>query len=253
MDVIVTAPEPERLATLIAAAPKKDGKPIGAGLPGTESLNEAIRSLGELAQRAVEHWFRIVQWRTNRWPIGRRRGNSEAESSTSLFSAVDDRRVAGGSTRIVVWHDHPLTEGQWTDIESTLAEGLSSPIFYQLYFDGQEHFVGGEYRRAVIDFAVACEVLLKTLVERNTPSALFAPAKKYLLRAPAHVLLNRFLPSLVDPQWVQGNRDVVKRLKDLFEARNHVVHAHRHRTLSRADCTGFMDATKRLLDAGSRP
>jgi hypothetical protein len=73
--------------------------------------------------------------------------------------------------------DDPITEAEWTDIESMLAAERSSPLFYRLYFDGQEHFVDGQYRRAVIDFAVACEVLLKTLVERHTPSDCLPPPR----------------------------------------------------------------------------
>ena len=74
----------------------------------------------------------------------------------------------------------PVTETDWANIERALSLGQSSPLFYQLYFDGIEHLDSGDLRRAVIDFAIACEVLLKTLLERRLPPTLFDAPQEIL-------------------------------------------------------------------------
>jgi len=148
--------------------------------------------------------------------------------------------------------DRPLAVEEWADVQRVLTLGIEPPLFYDLYFDGSEHLAAGDYRRAVVDFANACEVLLKTLLDASVPQGLMNPAKEYLLRAQANVLLNRFGPELLDMARSTEVGEHRRHLEQLFAARNDALHSHRPDALTHSSCVQFRAATRALLEAGAK-
>ena len=249
--VLVTPNEQSRLARLVSSAHGNDEKPIAAGFGGTEHFNAELSLLGNVALRAVEHWLRVVQWRTGRWYVGRPRRPSRRVTTVSLFEESTHRRVVSGPIHLEGSVAEPMPESEWLDVQDALTRGAEPPLSYQLFFDGQEHLSIGDHRRAVIELAMACEVLLKTLVEERTPDTLFEPGKKYLLRANATVLLKQFAKSLISDAWVKQNGGLIKSVERLFATRNRVVHEHHLAPITSSECIEFKSAVERLLATGS--
>jgi hypothetical protein len=240
VDVIVDQPaSPEILAIL--QSDKNSVVPDGL-----------VSAMGDFAERGFNNWLRVMRWRTRHWSIGRLRRHQRATWGTYLHEQGTDRILAPSVTTIKVAADRPIAVQEWEDVQSVLTLGAQAPLFYDLYFDGMEHLVSEDFRRAVVDFANACEVLLKTLLDQGVPQALIAPAREFLLRAQASVLLNRFGPALLDMERSSKVGQHRVALEQLFAARNDVLHSHRPDALTHARCVQFSIATEVLLEAGAK-
>jgi hypothetical protein len=220
--------------------------------PNREDVDtEFITPMGKFAVRAFDNWLRVLRWRSLNWSIGRLGRDQRASWGTYLREKGTHRLLAAGVHYFFASSDRPFTIELWSDIQATLERGRTSPLFYDLYFDGQEHLAEEDFRRAVVDFANACEVLLKTLLDRRVPDDLYGPARDYILRAQASVLLHRFGPTLLGEAAAAVFRGCRHDVEQLFAARNDALHSHQPGALTAERCQQFRAATAVLLKAGS--
>ena len=98
-----------------------------------------VSQMGQVAERAFDHWLRVMRWRTRSWRIGRMRKHQRTKRGTTLREDGTNRQLAPTVQTIVVRQDRPFTVEEWSDTQDALANGRESPLFYDLFFDGQEH------------------------------------------------------------------------------------------------------------------
>lgn len=252
VSVYVFVSDPTRVREQVEEARGPSGMLTAGSIASNDTLADLLRRLGDRALRAATHWTRIVQWRTDRWYIGRPRHQSHLSPGTWLLDARTDERIVNGPIRLTGSTSSPLVESDWENIQSALTADRECPLFYSLLFDGQEHLSQGDYRRAIVDFAVACEVLLRFLLDRDTPDGMAPPLRAYVLRAQARTLLDRFLPVLLAPSWLTASRAQVATLRQLLERRNALMHHHEPPQITHQECYSFFKATASLVEEGAR-
>ena len=213
---------------------------------------DLVADVAEFAGRAFDHWLRIVRWRTKQWRIGRPGAYLPATfGACTLYEHRINRRLSEPIAALPTT-DHHVTLEQWAEIQATLSAHLRAPLFYDLYFDGREHLAAQDLRRAVMDFASACEVLLKTLLDRRMPEQRYGSSREYLLGAQRRALLNGFAPSLLEP-CVEGVLRLHRQdLDELFAASSDVLHSDHPSRITEARCVQFGRATSALLTVGEQ-
>jgi hypothetical protein len=224
-----------------------------ADSPGPPRNDEPmIAELETFAGRAFVHWMRIVRWRTKNWRIGRRR-LPRSTWGCALYEHRTTRRLASRATPNPVTSGRHATLEEWADIQTTLGAQVPAPFYYDLYFDGLEHLDAEDVNKAVLDFANACEVVLKALIARRLPEQHFNAARDYFMSAQPDVLVDGVGPSLLDP-CVQGVlRTHRPMLNQLFAARSRIQQSDETVATTLDQGAQFGTATSALLSVAEGP
>ncbi len=224
---------------------------ISAVLDGTAAADVSVAlvtRIEQTAERAFDHWLRMLRWRTKLWRAGRPDRAHTARTCT-LYEHRTNRRLAAAPPAAAPVA-RPLSLEDWAGIQRALAERLRVPLYYDLYFEGREHLYAGDLRGAVVDFATACECFLKTTLEQRLPRSAGDEARAYVRHAPPGALLNGFAASLLDPRIETVLRVRATSLEMLFTARADVLQGRRPDDLTSWRCVQFRKATGSLLAAG---
>jgi hypothetical protein len=114
-------------------------------------------------------------------------------------------------------------------------------------FDAVEHMKLGDFQRATVDMAVACEAYLRMLVSSSLPSDLNNSVREYLDEANIRRVLTKLVPEILSDQERQQLKHIQGRLHKLFDVRNDIVHIGPTQGLDSRDCQQFLEATKTLI------
>jgi len=135
----------------------------------------------------------------------------------------------------------------WHDVEATLKLGQESPVYIDSMFDGIEQFKVGNLQQAVVYLAVACEAFTRTRVMQNLPKGLTPAVEKYIKEARIREILDHLLKDTLDDEQNKVFRRIKSSLRQLFKARNTILHSGHKKDLTSADCQQYIEATKKLI------
>ena len=135
------------------------------------SLNATgLPMLGPIASSALEHWAALLRWVTGFHPICREaRIGSASGWQTYLHDVESDRPVWTTGGTFVIRGVHAISPEEWQRVQQLASEGKEPPMHVVLLGDAQHCIDVGDYRRALVDLSVACEVYLRSLVINSLP------------------------------------------------------------------------------------
>lgn len=200
-----------------------------------------------IADEAFGYWLRIMRWVCDDHRIGREgvEGN-ESGWNTRIVDSLTGHRVWASPGVFRVPGGHIVTIDEWDLAQTHLSIGVFPPVFLEFKHDAQHRFELGDYRRAVIDFAVACETFIRTTIARKLPGSLMASAVRYIDRAAIH----QCMPFFADCLDAAGRSryDALKRpIRALFDKRNALMHSGNTESLTQTECNEMLTTTKALL------
>jgi hypothetical protein len=213
-----------------------------------KKLEELTEEYSTIARESFDLWLRTLRWRSMKWYIGRPEIHGiESGWSTYLLDDTQKRfwvsAICGGT----VYFTEPITMIEWESVERSLKNGEKPPIYYDLMFDARGHFRLGDYARAVVDAAVACETYLRTLVAQELPEELNETLKKYIDDANIGQVLNHFIPKILNDDEGERFSKIKSKLHELFNARNGILHSGRFEGITEEKCKKFLDVTRELI------
>lgn len=211
-------------------------------------LNHVALTYTGIAEDAFGLWIRVLRWKSDNSEIGRPRiiGHKSGWGTYLLAKETNNR--------IWAWHDTfrvekepAITSEIWERTRNALQKGIDPPIYIELMFDGIEHAKVGDFRRAIIDMAVACEVYLRTLVSRCLPLELNNAIMEYIDDANIRPVLIKFMPEILDEEGKKSLKKIASSLHSLFDIRNTIVHTAKQIEITQDECQKYLAVTRKLF------
>jgi len=207
-------------------------------------LATVVQGVTPLASGAFDLWIRCVRWKTGSSLLGR---VAVAEVDTGWTTRLRD--VNSGKT---VWISaatlasparFAISKTHWDSINRALTAGDAPPLSVDLLFDAEMHIEAGDFRRAVIDAAVAAEAYIRTMVRDTLPGALGDEAREF--KTIREVLNNLFPKALLKRS--KATCKVTMELHKIFDDRNKIVHGGKVADLSVGKCREHVAAVRELI------
>jgi DNA polymerase III delta prime subunit len=143
---------------------------------------------------------------------------------------------------------------EWQDIQQKLSTQSYPPTYIEHKHDAEEYIELGDYRRALVDLATACELFLRTVVLRSLPDGLGPNLREAIEQDNISQYFNRFFPKTISEAARQqykkkqyGKNNMPKELGSLFKRRNDLLHSGNASSVNREVCERFLKMTKDLL------
>jgi len=222
---------------------------------GTQTvLNSIAGTAAVLASSAFEYWISLLRWVTGFHRIGREvRVGSESGWSTYLHDSATEKPVWIEGQTIVVQGVHAVTADQWQRVHSHALAGDEPPMHIVLLNDAKHCTDVGDYRRALVDLSIACEVYLRTVVINSLPSGVLEEAIRLIEEANINQFVAHLFPALLSNATRQDYKETVKDdLSSLFSRRNKLMHVAALEGTNRETCERFQCAVEALFSLEHR-
>jgi hypothetical protein len=214
-------------------------------------LNALAAEANDIASNAFEYWLSVLRWKSGKHHVGRPGVPATNTWSTYLRESGSAAVVWAGSHIIRVSKTDPVTQDAWESAQAALAISSDVPIHLRFFDDAQESWGRHEYRRSIIELAIACEVFMRTPVLRSLPSDLDPGIREMVELANINQYVNKFFPNLLSEEGRVSLKKLTKELSSLFNARNKIMHMAEEDRASAANCSRFSSVAETLFDIGT--
>jgi len=212
-------------------------------------LNNLADEYGEIAEKAFEYWVKVLRWKSRNATITRPEiRHYHSGLTTYLFENESKKRIWGGKQFITATRYKPLNGKMWASAQRALKDSRKPPLFYEFYFDGIEHRKNEDFQRAVVDFAVACEVLMRSTLNSSLPTELPSSIEGYIDDANIRTIMSKMFSDLLTESGGNEFNSISSDLHKLFDARNQALHKGNIPNLTDDITTKYQNVTKRFIE-----
>lgn len=213
------------------------------------TLNAIAASASAVASSAFEYWVSLVRRVTGFHRLGREMRVGYASGwPTYLHECATDRSVWTEGMHIVVQGAHRITDREWQQVAVHASSGDQPPLHIVLLGDAKHCIDVEDYRRALVDLSVACEVYLRTAVLASLPSGVLEEAIRLIEEANINQFVAHLFPALLNEAPRNEYKKTVKDdLSSLFARRNKLMHMAVVDGADRATCDRFRRALEILF------
>ena len=226
-------------------------RPINAYQIVTEEeqirLEELVTTAGRIALEAFDLWIRCVRWKTGVGRFGLAPAvGPETGWGNRLRDATTGKMVWRSKIKFTVPAFTVVSSGEWESIGKTLTVGQSPPVFVDLLFDAEMHIEAGDFRRAVIDMAVAAETCMRTVVRTTLPRGLGKAAGRFIDQGNIRYVLRHLFPEALAVRGNVGYKPSTE-LHKIFDDRNDIMHSGIVDDLSKEKCLVYFKEVHKLI------
>lgn len=200
-----------------------------------------------IQKTAIAHWLDIMRWKSGEHSLGRQGLGGASWEARPLKDAVTDQELMHGSVNMAVKRFRAVTSEVWHEAQAALKTGDQPPLPFLYHSEGVEQLALGNVRRAILDFAIAAEVHVKTQIDVALHPGTRSSVRELIQRAPAIRHLESLFQDHLDAGDATTYQGLKARLKGLFKARNSVVHKGTYE-VSRDSVQAYRDAVESLLE-----
>jgi len=207
-----------------------------------------------IAEMAYEYWLSVMRWVCDDYRIGRPDvvGN-QSGWTTYLHERSSDTPIWGASRHIVIEGLHCVSDDEWQRAQELVCQGAHMPIYLAQRQDAEALLAQRDYRRCTIDLCIAAETFLREKVWASLPSTLADDVRTYVEKANIDQYIKNFFPTLLDQEQTSLYKsELLRRLKELFESRNKIMHAGARNLVSFEGCSAHLHAVRSLFALGLR-
>jgi len=190
-----------------------------------EVVENICDKLSGVAEKAFQYWLEIVRWVSNNAMIGQPDiSGFESGWSTYLMDASTDHMVWGSSHTIVARFQSEITKEDWKSVGDHLKNGDTLPLHLRFFHDAIATTRNGQYEKAIIELAMACEIYLRYQVFEFIPEHTPEEFRKYIEEANINKYVSQFFKSLVPESQKSTYKKVANDIASLMSRRNSFVH-----------------------------
>ena len=210
-------------------------------------LEELATTAGRIALEAFDLWIRCVRWKTGVGRFGQAATvGPETGWGTHLRDVSTGKRDWRSRNFMTSPSRRAVSSGEWESIGKTLTVGQQPPVFVDLLFDAEMHIEAGDFRRAVIDMAVAAETCIRTVVRTSLPRGLGEAAGRLIALGNIRQVLQHLFPEALAVLGKEGYK-LSPELHKIFDDRNAIMHSGIVHDLSREKCLSYAMEVRRLI------
>lgn len=242
VDVSVSIPGTQTFPSAVLERPPNARNIIA---PDEQQRLELLsKSTGQIAVEAFDLWIRCVRWKTGLGQFGRAAAvGPETGWTTRLRDMSSGKTVWIGKVTFISPARPSVTSNQWETIGIALAAGESPPVFVDLLFDAEMHIEAGDFRRAVIDAAVAAEAYIRFTVRSVLPGQMGEKSGKFMA---IRTVIKKLFPKALE----QGGKPactLLSEMHEIFDDRNEILHGGRVADLTKEKCNKYIGSVRKLI------
>ncbi len=146
-----------------------------------------------------------------------------------------------------VYKDSEITKDDWEKALVHLQNGDVIPMHHRFLHDAKASTRYGQYEKAIIELAMACEIFLRYSVFELIPGSIPEPMKTYIEEANINQYVSKFFKIYVPGPEASNYKILAKDISSLMSKRNSYVHMG---ILSDADadlCRRFTHTAEQLF------
>lgn len=204
----------------------------------------------EIAHEAFEYWISVMRWRCNNHRIGRPPLPGPRVLWQNTLRDTESKRYVWSITGITeIFMTSEITATGWAHAQTSLQACEEVPVYILLLDDARENLNRHDYRRSIIDLAIACEVFIRTIVLRAIPENLDTDMRATIEEANINQYVRKFLPNLLTEGGQSSFRKLAnEHLGSLFDLRNKIMHMADSDRATKQNCMRFINATATLFE-----
>jgi hypothetical protein len=218
-----------------------------------KKLQDIIEAHDEITAHAFTHWRDVMRSKTLDGSLGRAVTSWQARHPI-VWDSLTNRYVYTGIIKMggVFDSSDGMKDAQWTEIEALLAAGARMPVWFDFLFQGEYRNHLGDRVEAVVNFAIACELLIRRLFLQEMPNFghISQGAMEVIDEVNVRAIMNKW-PRMAfwSSSWQSSfARDALQKLLD---TRNKVVHRG-HRVISDEERAKFAKVARQFVIAADR-
>lgn len=211
-------------------------------------LKASLELHGNIARHAFEYWLSILQWVTGDHRIGRGHYSSHRSGWGTRLQEVNSGKTVWIEDFVVHAPGYrTIVTEQWSEIEAKLNISAAPPINVVLKLEA-EHFLDlGDYRRSMMDTAIACETYLRAAVLTTLPANLAPSVRDQIDKLNVAQYVNHFFPEMLDGAAANRYKKLQPELNSLFAKRNDLFHKGNSSAATAENCRRFLDGLGELF------
>jgi hypothetical protein len=219
------------------------------------TLQSIAEACSTQSQAAFEYWVSLLRWVSGSHKICRHVSVGNAPGwSTYLLDAATEKEVWVHSQTIVVEGYRTITDAVWEKVSQLALAGESPPIYSILYGDALDCIDEADYRRALVDLSVACEVFLRSRVIASLPLGTSDQVSRLIEEANINQLVAHLFPALLDQGAGERYKKKIKEeLSSLFARRNKLMHVAELHGATLENCRRYASSARELFNLLPEP
>lgn len=215
-----------------------------------KTLDSIAEDCHAKSQAAFDYWVYLLRWVSGSHKICRHVKVGNASGWSTYLQDVDTEKDVWAHSQTIVVEGYPtITDSVWKAISQFAREGASPPIYSVLLGDALDCIDHADYRRALVDLSVACEVFLRRRVIASLPSGTPDHVSRLIEEANINQLVAHLFPSLLhENAALQYKRKIKEDLSSLFSSRNKLMHVAELHGATLDNCQRYANSVRDLFD-----
>ena len=246
VDVEIAVPEPISVSEEALSHPPKQIEHFSK--EQQKAADRVCDQHSELAERAFQYWLEMIRWVSGDALIGQPRiSGFESGWSTYLMESSTNHRVWASPVVFTVYRETEVTKEHWEIAAEHLQNGDELPMYLRFLHDAVTSSRNGQYEKAIIEIAMACEIYLRYAVFEFIPESTPEELVKYIEEANINKYASQFFKRLVNESQISDYKKILKEISSLMSRRNSYVHMGQMDDAGNALCQRFINSAKKLF------
>lgn len=192
-----------------------------------EKISNIAKKYAEISNKAFQYWLDLLRWSKNYPFFGKQKPSQPNSSGWGIY--LQDIKTGNSVFNL----NNPIhaslipviTVAEWKLTQERLGDNIGLPMYMKFKFDAQESMRIGNYERAIIELALACEIYVKKSFFSYLPiEQLHDEVIKHIEKANiSHYLKHFFRQIIVDSEEAKFTKVKAELLK-LIDERNSYMH-----------------------------
>ncbi|MBA3756002.1 MAG: hypothetical protein H0X02_07165, partial [Nitrosomonas sp.] len=165
-----------------------------------EKISNIAKKYAEISNKAFQYWLDLLRWSKNYPFFGKQKPSQPNSSGWGIY--LQDMKTGNSVFNL---HDPifisltpVVTVAQWKLIQERLAKSIELPMHIKFKFDAQESMRIGNYERAIIELALACEIYVRRSYSDYLPKKqLHGEVIKHIEKASISHYLKHFFSQII--------------------------------------------------------
>lgn len=201
-----------------------------------------------IAERAFEYWLDVMRWISGNALIGQPIFEGfKSGWSTYLKDSQTNHDVWASTVVISIHGEKEVTKEHWEKAAKHLQNGDKIPMHLRFLHDAKTSVRNGQYEKAIIEIAMACEIYLRyevfEFIPDNTPSEI----TKYIEEANINKYASQFFRALLTETQKSKYKKISKEISSLMSRRNSYMHMGKLDGVDARLCQRFIGAAEDLF------
>jgi len=199
------------------------------------------------SEAAFQYWLSVLRWKLDDYRIGRSvQLKHESGSGTYLHDQESNHPVwTSGGVRVVEGR-RVMDATEWGAVEVHLQTEKAPPIYASLRLDAEESLFHRDYRKSLIELAMACELFLRQMVLQRLPENLSPSLVETVEELNINQYVSKHFLAILSEAGKREFRGLKPELESLFSKRNKLLHMGKTEPAAEDNCERFLRIAVRL-------